>query len=33
MDNPLIPENRDSLIEDALHSYPLAPMPRDITGR
>jgi hypothetical protein len=32
MDNPVIPEKRDTLIEDALHTYPLASMPRDITA-
>ncbi len=31
MDNRLTPE-QDSIIEDALHNYPLAPMPRSITA-
>ena len=31
MDNPLTPENQDAVIEDALHTYPVMPMPRDIT--
>lgn len=31
MDNPLIPEQKNSLIEDALNTYPVVPMPRDIT--
>ena len=31
MDNPLTPEQQTALIEDALHTYPVAPMPRDIT--
>ncbi|HMB24389.1 MAG: hypothetical protein ACM33V_15675 [Chloroflexota bacterium] len=29
--NPLTPEEQNILIEDALHTYPLAAMPRDIT--
>ena len=32
MDNPLTPEQQKIAIEDALHKYPLAPMPRDITA-
>jgi hypothetical protein len=32
MDNRLTPQQQDALIEDALNSYPLAPMPRDITA-
>ncbi|MCB9112671.1 MAG: hypothetical protein H6634_15610 [Anaerolineales bacterium] len=32
MDNRLTPEQQDALIEDALNSYPLAPMPRSITA-
>lgn len=32
MDNPLTPEQRNRAIEDALHTYPLASMPRDITA-
>ena len=31
MDNPLTPETQNAMIEDALHTYPLLPMPRDIT--
>ena len=31
MDNPLTPEKQDAVIEDALHTYPVMPMPRDIT--
>ncbi|HEX2993196.1 MAG TPA: hypothetical protein VHP14_00130 [Anaerolineales bacterium] len=30
--NPLTPEEKNILIEDALRTYPLAPMPRDITA-
>ena len=32
MDNPLTPEKQDAVIEDALHTYPVMPMPRDITA-
>jgi hypothetical protein len=32
MDNPLTPENQDRVIEEALHTYPMASMPRDITA-
>jgi hypothetical protein len=32
MDNSLTPEKQNALIEDALHTYPLLPMPRDITA-
>jgi hypothetical protein len=32
MDNPLSPEKQNAVIEDALHTYPAAPMPRDITA-
>ena len=32
MDNPLTPEQQDFVIEDALHTYPLVPMPRDIAA-
>ena len=32
MDNRLTPQQQDALIEDALQTYPLAPMPRDITA-
>jgi hypothetical protein len=31
MDNPLTPEQQKIAVEDALHTYPLASMPRDIT--
>ena len=31
MDNPLTPENENILLEDALESFPLASMPREIT--
>ena len=31
MDNRLTPEQQDALIEDALKSYPFAPMPRSVT--
>jgi hypothetical protein len=31
MDNPLTPEQQAILIEDALHTYPPAEMPRDLT--
>jgi hypothetical protein len=32
MDNSLTPETKNALIEDALHTYPMTSMPRDITG-
>jgi hypothetical protein len=32
MDNRLTPQQQDALIEDALQTYPLAPIPRDITA-
>lgn len=32
MDNPLTPEQQNIEIEDALRTYPLASMPRDITA-
>lgn len=32
MDNRLTPQQQDALIEDALSTHPLAPMPRDITA-
>jgi len=32
MDNRLTPETRNAAIEEALKTYPLAPMPRDITS-
>ena len=31
MDNPLTPDTQHLLIEEALHTYPTSPMPRDIT--
>jgi hypothetical protein len=31
MDNSLTPEKQNAMIEDALHSYPVMPIPRDIT--
>lgn len=31
MDNSLTPEQQNAAIEDALHTYPIPPMPRDIT--
>src|SRR5215216_7646160 len=31
MDNRLTPESQNAAIEDALHTYPLAAMPRDLT--
>src|SRR5215207_1431109 len=32
MDNPLTPEKQNALLEEALHTYPVAQMPRDITA-
>lgn len=32
MDNPLTPEKQNYLIEEALHTYPIMPAPRDLTG-
>lgn len=32
MDNRLTPQQQDALIEDALDTYPLAPMPVDLTS-
>src|ERR1051325_472646 len=32
MDKSLIPEQKNFLIEDALHTYPVATMPRDLTA-
>src|SRR5687767_4561421 len=32
MDNPLTPEKQNAVIEDALHTYRVMPMPRDITS-
>ena len=31
MDNPLTPEKQNAILEEALHTYPVAQMPRDIT--
>lgn len=31
MDNPLTPKKQDAVIEDALRTYPMPSMPRDIT--
>jgi hypothetical protein len=31
MDNPFTPEKQNAILEDALHTYPVAQMPRDIT--
>jgi hypothetical protein len=32
MDNSLTPEKQNAVIEDALHTYPVAPLPRTITA-
>jgi hypothetical protein len=32
MDNPLTPEKQNAMIEDALHTYPVSPLPRDLTS-
>ena len=32
MDNHLTPEKQNALLEDALHNYPVAQLPRDITA-
>jgi hypothetical protein len=32
MDNSLTPEKQNAAIEDALHTYPVAPLPRTITA-
>ena len=31
MDNSLTPEKREAVLEDALHTYPVAQIPRDLT--
>ena len=31
MDNPLTPEKQNAILEDALHTYPVTQIPRDIT--
>ena len=32
MDNPLTPEKQNAILEEALHTYPVAQIPRDITA-
>lgn len=32
MDNPLTPEKQNAAIDDALHTYPVMPLPRDMTA-
>jgi hypothetical protein len=32
MDHPLTPEQQDLVIEDALRSHPVAPLPRDLSA-
>lgn len=32
MDNPLTPDQQNVVIEDALYTYPMAPMPRVVTS-
>jgi hypothetical protein len=32
MDNPLTPDQQNVVIEDALYTYPMAPMPRTVTS-
>jgi len=32
MDNPLTPNQQNIVIEDALYTYPVAPMPRTVTS-
>jgi hypothetical protein len=32
MDNPLTPEQQNAILEDALHTYPVLQMPRNITA-
>jgi hypothetical protein len=32
MDNPLTPDQQKVVIEDALHTYPMAPLPRTVTS-
>jgi|SRR5215216_4780940 len=32
MDNPLTPDQQNVVIEDALYTYPVAPMPRTVTS-
>jgi hypothetical protein len=33
MDHSLTPQKQNALIEDALHTYPVLPLPRDITAQ
>jgi hypothetical protein len=33
MDNPLTPEKQNTAIDDALHTYPVMPLPRDVTAQ
>jgi hypothetical protein len=30
MDSPLTPEKQNAILEDALHTYPVMPLPRDL---
>jgi hypothetical protein len=32
MDNSLTPEQQNDMIEEALHTYPVRPLPRDLTA-
>jgi len=32
MDNSLTPEKQNAMLEDALHTYPVASLPRDLTA-
>ena len=32
MDSPLTSEKQNAAIDDALHTYPVMPLPRDLTG-
>jgi hypothetical protein len=32
MDSSITPEQQNIIIEDALHTYPIAPLPRDLTS-
>lgn len=32
MDNPLTPEQQNAAIDDAFHTYPVMPLPRDVTA-
>ena len=33
MDNSLTPEKQNAAIDDALHTYPVMPLPRDVTAQ